>query len=219
MQRRKFLATVGSLTAGSAAAMSTGAFTQATARRDVSVGVTGDAAAYLELNDYSEYAYYDGGQLKLDFGELNQDADFRFYDVFQIRNPTDEPIAILLDAGGQVPDEVGQYFKGTLFDNLKANGMHSGWYDDYTNADPTSFPNINGAASAPSAYNGELSNPAHPRTWSTNNEHVITTGEALEPDFYIFGTPDDSSIDVSGKIRIIAYTAGFVQADKTLADL
>ncbi len=49
MERRKFIAGLGSLTAVGAAGIGTGAFSSVTADRTVNVGVTGDAGAYLGL--------------------------------------------------------------------------------------------------------------------------------------------------------------------------
>jgi hypothetical protein len=50
MQRRKFIAAMGSLAAGGAAATGTGAFSSAQANRTVSIDVVGDSAAYLALS-------------------------------------------------------------------------------------------------------------------------------------------------------------------------
>jgi hypothetical protein len=49
MQRRKFLAGLGSLAAGSVAAMGTGAFTSVSAERNVSVRVADDRQSFLKL--------------------------------------------------------------------------------------------------------------------------------------------------------------------------
>ena len=220
-KRRKFLAGLGALVSGSAAAMGTGAFSQATADRTVSVSVAGDGAAYLDLNPVSEYASIsNGGELTLNFGTLNQDSDFRFYDVFQVSNTTDEPLAIFLDTGSGYgwSNTQEQNLEGTIYDNLADQGVNqNGWYDDPTNADPEEIGGINGPESAPSAYNQAIASNNN-RTWSTSNDHIIDTGESLEPDWYIFDTPDDG-LNVSGMMRIIAYTRGFVEAGKSLAEL
>jgi hypothetical protein len=99
MQRRKFLVGMGSLAAGGAAAMGTGAFTSVSANRDVSVSVTGDKSAYLRLNPTSAYASLgsgnDTGELGIDFsgGEpeqngsgVNTAAETEFDGVFEIKN-------------------------------------------------------------------------------------------------------------------------------------
>ncbi|UWG46456.1 DUF1102 family protein [Halanaeroarchaeum sp. HSR-CO] len=97
MQRRKFLATVGSLAAGSAAAIGTGAFESASATRNVTVEVEEDASAWIALNPLSDYASYnEDGLLELNFGEypgnvwaaesqgMNGEATFEFADVFEV---------------------------------------------------------------------------------------------------------------------------------------
>ncbi len=221
MQRRKFLIGMGSLAAGGAAATGTGAFTQVTAERDVTVKTAGDAGAYLDLNPISEYSEISGGQLTLNFGELNTESDFRFYDVFQVKNTTDQPIAIFLDTGAGYgwSDQQEKNLKGTLYDNLASNGVNqNGWFDDSTNEDPESIPNINGPECAPSAYNQSISD-SYTRTWSVSNDHIIGTGQAIEPDWYVFDTPESTSFSVSGTMRIIAYTRDFVEAEKSLAEL
>lgn len=49
MDRRRFIASLGALTAGGAAAVGTGAFSNVEAARDVSVTVSGDASAFLKI--------------------------------------------------------------------------------------------------------------------------------------------------------------------------
>jgi hypothetical protein len=71
MQRRKFLAGIGSLAAGSAAAIGTGAFTSVSADRSMTVSTSGDESAYLALeagdaDGVDEYVTgSDGGQLEI----------------------------------------------------------------------------------------------------------------------------------------------------------
>ena len=102
--RRKFLAGLGALASGSAAAIGTGAFTSVSADRSVDVNVAGDAAAYLRLEgtggNNSEYVTDDGngGQLEIDltdtndnFGTedpngVNPDAVTQIDDLFVIQN-------------------------------------------------------------------------------------------------------------------------------------
>jgi len=81
MERRKFIATVGSLAAGSAAAVGTGAFTSVTASRDVDVEVADDASAYLRLERAgganSHYVTDDGngGTLEIQLSSDNATSD------------------------------------------------------------------------------------------------------------------------------------------------
>lgn len=75
MKRRTFIAGVGALSAGGAAALGTGAFSSAEATRDVSVQVADDASAYLALESTSQYADGSGDAISLDFGTMVEDAD------------------------------------------------------------------------------------------------------------------------------------------------
>jgi len=96
MNRRKFLIGAGSLAAGSAAAMGTGAFSSVRAERDINVEVADDANAYLALDaSISQYAKESSGTLELQFdgsnpdqdGDgLNANADTTFANVFKIVN-------------------------------------------------------------------------------------------------------------------------------------
>ncbi|QZX98982.1 DUF1102 domain-containing protein [Halobaculum rubrum] len=85
MQRRKFIASVGSLAAGSAAAVGTGAFTSVTADRGLSIETAGDANAFLSItkaedgdgNTYAnakEYVEIDNGQVSLDFTQADDNS-------------------------------------------------------------------------------------------------------------------------------------------------
>ncbi|MFC6785226.1 hypothetical protein ACFQFH_04580 [Halobaculum halobium] len=102
MERRKFMIGVGSLAAGGAAAISTGAFTSVSATRSVSVTVTGDAQAYLSLESQGSRATQAGnGELELDFSSsgngasgLNPDARTAFLNVFSISNQGEDDVVI-----------------------------------------------------------------------------------------------------------------------------
>ena len=111
MQRRKFLATVGSLAAGGAAAMGTGALSATEANRNLSGEVVGDQRAYLKLRpgaaggDGNSWAVeYDGPQISLSFDGaedvagkgLNADAVNYFDQVFNIRHAGEDKLDIYL---------------------------------------------------------------------------------------------------------------------------
>jgi len=94
MQRRKLLAGLGSLAAGAAAATGTGAFSRATAQREIELTIQPDDSngAYLNFSPTSEYAEYDNGVLKLSFrgngrGQgLTSRGNTLFEDVFTVEN-------------------------------------------------------------------------------------------------------------------------------------
>ena len=103
--RRKFLAGLGALASGSAAAVGTGAFTTASAERTMEVRVADDSAGYVGLYATdSMFSSKEDGQVKVDFSDVegngegagigtfdggkgvNPDATFNFEELFQIQN-------------------------------------------------------------------------------------------------------------------------------------
>jgi hypothetical protein len=107
--RRKFLAGLGALASGSAAAVGTGAFTSVSANRTLSVETAGDVDAYLGLDaSVSPHANQSGGPMEFQFdgsseaasGQgLNQNADTTFTDVLRIENQGTEPFRLQLYSG------------------------------------------------------------------------------------------------------------------------
>ena len=78
--RRKFLAGLGALASGSAAAVGTGAFTSVTADRSITAEVAGDASAYLALEpvsstENSEYVQIEDNKVSFDFSSSNPNTD------------------------------------------------------------------------------------------------------------------------------------------------
>ncbi|WP_311172425.1 DUF1102 domain-containing protein [Halobellus ordinarius] len=127
MKRRKFVVGLGSLAAGSAAAMGTGAFASVEATRTVGVNVTGDKSAYLGLEEMSPYAEHNGKQLVLDFSDngdgdgINPDSVTTFDGVFQMTNNGPNNLDITIDKSGLnnpdrwhfVPKEVYEEYSGS----------------------------------------------------------------------------------------------------------
>jgi len=84
MQRRKFIAGLGSLAAAGAAGIGTGAFTTVTASRTVNVNVVGDGSAFLKITpakeqdgttlheNAEEYVDTSGGTVSFDFTNTNE---------------------------------------------------------------------------------------------------------------------------------------------------
>ena len=117
MQRRKFLATVGSLTAGTAAAMGTGAFTSVEAERRVSVDVVGDQSAYLALeptsHPNSKYAQINGNELEIVLdgtntggSGFNTNAVTEMDKVFRVSNQGTQPIYFWVEHPSGTGDDV-----------------------------------------------------------------------------------------------------------------
>ena len=99
----------GTLVAGSAAAVSTGAFSNATVQRDVTVSTTGDAQAVLRMDPdsdlpNSDYAVADGdGVLSIDISEdgdnvsgdgISPDAQTTIKEIFPIENQGTETVQV-----------------------------------------------------------------------------------------------------------------------------
>jgi hypothetical protein len=95
MQRRKFIAGMGSLAAAGAAGLGTGAFNVARADREITVATTGDSSAYLGLVETSAYASgTSSGELTVDISELGDDSNYVLNDVFKIVNNGQDNIIV-----------------------------------------------------------------------------------------------------------------------------
>ncbi len=138
---------MGSLVAGGAAAMGTGAFASVEATRSVNVSVVGDESAYLGLEDTSPYAKLSGKQLVLDFGEnndggdgINADSVTTFDGVFRMENNGPNDLDITIDKSGLdnpdrwhfVPKEVYEEYSGSY----PEDSFYPSW-DDFGGYDTT----------------------------------------------------------------------------------
>ncbi len=87
---------LGLLVAGGTGAVATGAFSAATAERDVVTEFEGDATAILAFEPTSRYADLDDGAngdvLSITFENLSIDADFTFQDTFRVVNNGTETV-------------------------------------------------------------------------------------------------------------------------------
>ena len=107
MRRRKVLAGLGSLAAGGAAAMGTGAFSIVSAGRSMNVNAAGDQSAYLGLDPtISPYASLNSNDvMELEFdgsngqngSGLNKNANSLFQNVFRIVNNATDSINVVLN--------------------------------------------------------------------------------------------------------------------------
>ena len=124
VKRRKVLIGLGSLAAGSAATVGTGAFTSVSANRDISVEVAGDQSALLAFEkattdedgggrvtpNADDYVTLPSdGQLALDFtgsdegaSGLNDDASTKFSNLFDIVNQGTQEVEVFVS-----PDQPG----------------------------------------------------------------------------------------------------------------
>ena len=102
--RRKFLAGLGALASGSAAAIGTGAFTSVSANRDLEVQVADDASALLAIDDIdgspnSEYVDAGGDSVSIDISTtdgvgLNNNATTKILDLLKITNQGTQPVYV-----------------------------------------------------------------------------------------------------------------------------
>lgn len=220
MKRRKFLTALGAATAGSAAVMGTGAFDRVTAGRAVSVNVVGDAGAHLNIDPISRYASQNSdGELELDFGRLNPNADHEFYDVFRVTNLGDKPVGIFIDnngPGGQ-SDREQSAVNADMYQQVTSGlgtGQH-GWFDD----DNPNLGDINQPRAMPSAYRAATytgggstgNNNSLNVGWSpATDPHILQVGESMTPDWYVFDTGPQGGT-ASGTLDIWAFSKDFAQ--------
>jgi hypothetical protein len=125
VKRRKVLIGVGSLAAGSAAAMSTGALSAQSADRQLDGRVAADAAGYTRIRPEDLNGHFaetkDNGEIYLNFDQngsggngLNPDSLNMFYNVFYIENWSLEgPKAYYIERDGPNMDRVEFFNAGT----------------------------------------------------------------------------------------------------------
>jgi len=103
MQRRKFIAGIGSLTAAGAAGIGTGAFNFANVERSAEISVTGDTDAFLALKSESQYTNNSGDKLAFDWESqngglgINEDSDYSFTGLFSIRNQGSQSVGVWIN--------------------------------------------------------------------------------------------------------------------------
>ncbi|NIB98090.1 hypothetical protein [Halobacterium sp. R2-5] len=146
MQRRKFIAGLGSLAAAGAAGIGTGAFTSVSADRGVTVNVASDANAFLALEaedteNGDAYVTSNGtsGTVSLSFDEnasteggegLNQNADTIIRDLLQVTNNGTQDVIVGVTG---LPESMSIY---TDDGEVAANGNSTSLNQD--NYDPSS---------------------------------------------------------------------------------
>lgn len=161
--RRKFLAGLGALASGSAAAVGTGAFTSVQAERDITVEAVGDASAYVGIEPFpsdssevpegdgkysntdgnGEYASVSDGTVSLDFTStneasstgLNDEAMVNIEDVLLISNNGTQPVYVTV----KIEDEDGN--TGTAVAETQQFGISG---DDDYDFGRTANPNYDG---------------------------------------------------------------------------
>jgi hypothetical protein len=137
MKRRKVLAGIGSLAAGGAAAIGTGAFTSVEADRQVDVQIASDANAYLGLDNSGDAndAYFNtsGDEYAVDFADsgnggtgVNPNANTVAESVFTIENQGTQEVTVSLSGSGDISVQ-GQ---GTEVSAPSSDGINASLDDD-----------------------------------------------------------------------------------------
>jgi hypothetical protein len=145
MQRRNLLIGMGSLAAGSAATLGTGAFTSVQAERDITISTANDSGAYLGISPNSgpngQYASTSGGTVSLDFTStdaasdtgLNDNAKINIENVLKITNNGTQPVYVTVlvedDAGNTGRDVVSLLNFGISGDDDVDFARTAGSYD------------------------------------------------------------------------------------------
>mgnify|MGYP006275551463 CR=1 FL=1 len=141
MQRRKYLAALGSLAAGGAAMTGTGAFNFANIERDTNINVANDPNAFLALEATSAYANGSGGKLSLTFDSnanvsgngINQNSDYSFREVFKITNNGSDPVQVWIEDNESDNNNTVGWFAAPDFDTSiegSGNGYSLGVGDE-----------------------------------------------------------------------------------------
>jgi hypothetical protein len=147
MERRKFIIGAGSLAAGGAAAIGSGAFSSVEAERSLSVSIADDDTAYLKFDtdlgnspdDNYEYSEISNDEMSINFGTndaggqgVNPNAVNHFDDVFALMNQGTEPVKIWFELGGGLDEYLDVYpiAGGEQRDNSlvgEANAFSASW--------------------------------------------------------------------------------------------
>ena len=148
MDRRKFVVGLGSLAAGGAAAMGTGAFTSVEANRAMTINTryNGDALLGISPSDNSDNAdaYVEGGSVpggyqnaqSIDLGDsngdpvgnngaygVNADAVTIIRDLLDIRNQGSQTVYVYIEG---VPDKVSFFHDDSSFPKAEDGGEYTG---------------------------------------------------------------------------------------------
>jgi hypothetical protein len=204
--RRKFLIGVGSLAAGSAAAVGSGAFTSVQAERSVSVDVADDSDAYLAFDDSNStngaYAgveddgsvYVDLGDNSVDGSGLNTDALTQINDIFRVKNQGTQGVLVYVD-----PDSIDSKY-WTTTDGFGIDPQAT----DRPNGDYTNTSGLDaGVENDQISLTGVYTNPP----WSTyggqndgKQEFYLESGQQFEFGLYVDTRDGDFEGDISMEI-------------------
>jgi len=212
MQRRKFIAGMGSLAAAGAAGIGTGAFTSVEATRGASVNVGRDSAALLALDAdsgaNSAYATQtDSGELHVeidatpdvydDANGVNPNAETRLLNTFGIKNQGTQSVAVYVPPESVKPASAGA-----------ADGDYSGFYMDlqFTNRPNGGYDDEPISGTVVYYLSGGESNFTDAASRAFDGEggvanYVLDPGESMNGGFYIDAGDNSFSDEIEFDIR------------------
>ncbi|MDB2275158.1 DUF1102 domain-containing protein [Halorubrum ezzemoulense] len=196
--RRKFLAGLGALASGSAAAVGTGALSSVSAERSVSVAVATDENSFLGLNPTDQRAYQEGGQLKLDFASsdvqgatnaegLNPNSRTTFLDLFEVVNRGEDPVYV--GVGTQKSDVYASTVSSGNRDNhlFDFSNLSGYVYAEGTTGQGTGLPfnggNGNMVIDSGGRVDLDFQSNSKGGTTASGNNQIIAPGDSLTVDF------------------------------------
>ncbi|MXR50747.1 hypothetical protein GRX03_03890 [Halovenus sp. WSH3] len=214
MERRKFLIGAGSLAAGGAAALGSGAFTSVQADRTVSVSTAADNDAFLALDPSNStnqaYASNAGSgavtiNLDSDAGVegtgVNRNSTTQINDIFKVRNQGTQPVVVYVDPSSienpTTSDGFGidpQASNRPNGDYVNTSGISGGVEDDQIS--------LTGVFSNPPYEYSAYVSDAEQGTADATEEFVLEAGESF--DFGIYVNTADSDVSVSETIQLVA---------------
>jgi hypothetical protein len=218
MNRRKFLIGAGSLAAGSAAAMGTGAFSSVSAERSVTVDTADDSNALLALdaksgNANSAYADESGdaisinvsdtnGNLSEDPAGVNTGAVTKIFDIFTVTNQGTQDVFVYVD-----PSSVTEEVKPDGDDDgTDEFGQEDGTV--YIDPQGTDLPNANSGNTGPDgevSLTGIYGGPGDPTNGFASSgaydpvDLTLAPGDSFDFGLYVRANgefPEDISFDI-----------------------
>ncbi|KPN30042.1 hypothetical protein SY89_00764 [Halolamina pelagica] len=220
MERRKFIAGLGSLTAAGAAGIGTGAFTTVQANRSVSVSVADDTDALLALtpdpdddgtneSENADYLSWNNGKLSINIDSaagttgsgVNANATTQINDLFKVVNQGTQAAVVYVDPDSISDSNLTWSGSGITIDPQASNRPNG----DYTNTGSLAA----GVEDDQISLTGGDKGP----TWSgvgsddddSLEEYVLEPGESFDFGLYV---STDSTVDntssISETIEIVA---------------
>ena len=207
--RRKFLAGLGALASGSAAAVGTGAFTSVQANRTVSVTTASDNSAQLAFqpSGSTNSSYVDGagaGEITINADDLNRNGTIQINDIFEVANQGTQPVVVYVDPAS-IPTNERTSSSGFGIDPQATNRPHGDYTKDSAIASGVEDDQI--------SLTGNFNSPPYDYTAYRNNgdnhvrdsreEFVVESGESFEFGLYV-NTPSGGSVNNDVNIEIVA---------------